>query len=329
MKRSGHIALAAILVIGLGGCASGGPKNPDTTGTPETKKEGIFFKTAKADLTGSAKAFKEDRRIAVPFYRITFTKTSKGTARARELMGKASMNVSQTLISSMNGVSEAAFQRITDQAYDDLLARLKDAGYDVLPLEEVQKAATYAALSQDYPDIDDDSSVCVPTGGKFPGQISTLGKNAALMADIKAGTMIVNLSVNYASLTKTEESGISSWTAGVDISQVAHVDGKIDMFTYAGAKCNSFNGCWGEQGTLHLGQSVHSEKAFGTLKDATTTGDTVVNILDKGLGLMQGQLKFGDKVRRVVMEADEAKYEDAALEAIKKANERFVAGMKQ
>jgi hypothetical protein len=98
----------------------------------------------------SIKGAKGAKRVAVPGYRVIFTTRSKVVARAEDWLGGvgggSSSGAKATMEVVLGNVDFATLQKITDAAYADFLDELKSSGIEVVPLETVTAAPSYAKL---------------------------------------------------------------------------------------------------------------------------------------------------------------------------------------
>lgn len=91
------------------------------------------------------KKFK-DNRIAVPVFRVAFVVETKATARSLSGFSRDRGAISSSLTVSLGGISKDVMQEITDQAYEDYLARLDDAGFDLVPFGEIRNTKGYEKI---------------------------------------------------------------------------------------------------------------------------------------------------------------------------------------
>jgi hypothetical protein len=98
----------------------------------------------------SLKAAKGAKRVAVPGYRVIFTTRSKVVARAEDWLGGVgggrSSGSKATMEVVLGNVDFATLQSIADAAYADFIDDLKTSGIEVVPLETVQAAPSWAKL---------------------------------------------------------------------------------------------------------------------------------------------------------------------------------------
>jgi len=322
----GATSMAAVLLTGcMGGSKPDQSFNSAGTVIPEKIMVGTFSKSPQADILGDVDDFSKDKRVFVPFFKVAFIKEAGESARETAMFGDANVNVH--VRSKLEGVSESALQRITDAAYSDLNKQLSAAGYEVLNKQDFSASKTYKGLDSDYPDVDDDVSEYTPTGMKFPGAFSVGSVTGNILADVKAAAIRADYTVNFVSFGKSSRESYGGVEASVSVGQVANVSGSLNGASYATAECNSFNGCWGKQVDLRMGQATYSEKPFGKLVDSQTSGEKTALAATAVLGALLGS-SSKTSFSTYSLIADESKYEAAATEALQLANTRFVDALK-
>ena len=90
---------------------------------------------AAIKLSGSpGNLLKRRKRVAVPAYHVTFIMQQQATA-------VAGIGARTRLNTVLTGISEQQMRRLTDEAYADLVAKLKAAGVDVVSAEEARSIA--------------------------------------------------------------------------------------------------------------------------------------------------------------------------------------------
>jgi len=318
--------LVLISLCFLAACTGATTASSTAAGVPEKAKSGVIFKTAKADLGGDADAIASDTRLSVPFFSVKFYKSSKDVAKSSTLFGGADDYVQARTDTKLAGVSDAAFQRITDQAYGDLIAQLQSAGIDLVPHATVQSATSYKSLDDARPITKSSASTHSPAGFRRTDMFSQVSAPAKIIADIEAGVLDVSYELNYVTAKKNAKAlHVDMVSASVDVAQVAHAVGQIRTMPFADAKCNSFNGCHGKISTLRLQQPTYSSIPFGSFENTTSdvraVAETAVNVLSMFSG---GSMRNSEEF---TLTADEKKFEQAALDALKQANAKLVQGI--
>lgn len=277
-------------------------------------------------VKGDLEALQDTKQIAVPFFRIKFLKETLAASQAKS--GFLSRGASASAKVNLAGVSDDAFQKITEQTYSDLLAKLRERNIEVLDKDTILSAKSYMKIKDKYPDIDDDESVHVPEGFKFPGGITiglTYGK---VLGDIKSAILSVDYVVNFVSFdSKTfVDVGVGGQSAEAEISAfpVLHVTGTASAIGYnAGEKCEKVSAaCAGGNSNASIGVPTYSTTNIGSISDVTSDGMKAAQAVTGLLSAVTG----GSKSKRANMEvsAEEAAYINAAVEALSKANDRFV-----
>ena len=86
------------------------------------------------------------KRIALPVYRVAFTVQTKATARSMSGFDNSRGAISTAMTVALAGIDNALMQSITDRAYKDYLTRLEEAGFDIVPFEEIQQTSGYQKI---------------------------------------------------------------------------------------------------------------------------------------------------------------------------------------
>ena len=332
-----RLLLAALLLImavpfqvaGPGKGKKGKKQKLAATGTviPEPIMVGRFKKKPQEDMVGDAKSVAGDATLMVPFFRIKFMKRTGDASSQSAFMGSAKDRVSVSIKASLEGIEEETFQEITDLAYTDLLDQLREVGYQVLDKDDFLGSTAYQKYKKTYPNSTGNYTAAVPQDMGYPG-FKGMGNNGGrLIADLKAGLLQVDYLLNFAAFGKSSSERFGTLSADLSVGQVAHVMGTLMAAQYEGAKCNSFNGCWGKMSNLRLGQVTYSTQEFGTFVDAMSKGAKAAQGAAKALSALTG----GSRSHRskLALQADAEKYKTAALEALREANRRYVQALKR
>ncbi|MBT4161974.1 MAG: hypothetical protein HOE54_11760 [Gammaproteobacteria bacterium] len=87
-----------------------------------------------------------DKRIAIPVYRVAFTVQTKTSARSMAGLDNSRGSITTSMTVALAGITNETMQRITDHAYEDYLTRLIEAGFDVVPFDEIQQTSGYKQI---------------------------------------------------------------------------------------------------------------------------------------------------------------------------------------
>jgi len=232
------------------------------------KKKGGFmvFKKELSDLKidGKEKSLRGKTKIAVPFFRVNFVTGDKYRNAVKTGMGA---NATSKVKSSLSGVETETFQAVTDEMHADFIRQLQQAGYDVIPTDDIQKTEKFAKLESDYPNVKRSVTKVTASSLPFPGKF----KNPApgISKELDAVVLKVDLNIDYLIINKNEKRfNITKDVSHVDVTQGINVTGTITAFT----KNNMV--------LITLQQPVTSQRPFGMVEDQTSTlskvNDTLV-----------------------------------------------------
>lgn len=278
-------------------------------------------------LLGSTEIFEKVKKVFVPYFRVDYNKSLVGhsTAKGGSWNSNLQARVSAKVVTT--GYSEEVFQKVTDQAYEDLISRLVEKGFEVISSNEAQtkSEAMQDKLSdwkEEYPNIDDETSVYVASGTTYPsGFFAALKPDNSLSMppndlndELEAGIVSVGYSVNYVFMGSSVEEGVRKVSAELSLGPVVNVGGYFQMFDN------------GEQSRLDMGQVAYSEIPFGNLVNSTSTASELAQGAVSVLGIFMGSGSSGS-FDDYTLTVDEEKFGVAMLDALKKANEGFVSAL--
>jgi hypothetical protein len=120
------------------GCASGKHISAFDLGAPIAAQSDAYIQV------DGAKRIRGTRKVALPYFQVEFAQQSSASAFAMSMdKGGSSKKTTVTL----TGVDPRQFQSIADDFYDAVVADLKAAGIEVVPLEELQATPEFKKLS--------------------------------------------------------------------------------------------------------------------------------------------------------------------------------------
>jgi len=270
--------------------------------------------------------FKGAKRVAISVFNVAFPDENSLTANMNTHNNIATYHNSSTLHTALQGVDQATRQRIADAAYAGFVSELKQAGYEVVEAAELARLAPEYSTWTAVPNFSQGryGAYVAPTGrsvyflqgdtakrdisGK-KGQLlspfrvldrpQALTRSPYLAYDAKLGVIAVTLVIDYGVYSTTGETKKLKvlpkveFTQGVTAQSGAFAD-TATLVEYWGPKSGGF------AGIAVLAAPVRSDQPFGEL-----TGGN-------------GQ---------VVVKADAAKFEQAALEVARTADAKLVAAM--
>lgn len=280
--------------------------------TAKKKKSGMFgirSEVPEVKMTyGKVKSLANVEKLIVPFYRINYLKSSNYKNESNNSYTKASARV----LSTLEGVSDDIFADMTEEAYADFKSKLEAAGYTVKSHEGMASVDKYLAKSK-YPSSDDTAYYSVPksvtyVGGKHSNaefKVHMAEKTNVMSVDLIADFVINNRNEKKFNLTRAKET--------VYTSQGANVGGNVAIRVP------------NRHVAMEIGQPPHSKIAFGTMTDATTGGDKAGDTAKMVAGALFGKGRMTrSTTKRKVVKAEEVKYREAMMDAIRQANTLIV-----
>ena len=270
--------------------------------------------------------FKGAKRVAISVFNVAFPDENALTANMHAKNNIAVYHNSSTLHTALQGVDQATRQRIADAAYANFVAELKQAGYEVVGPDELTKLAPEYATWTAAPSFSAGrfGAYVAPTGRSVyflqgdTAKRDISGKKGQLLSPFRAldrpqaltrspylahdgnlGIIAVTLVIDYGVYSTTGE------------TKKLKVEPKVDFLPGVTAQAGSFADTatlveyWGPKSggfaaIAVLAVPVRSDQPF-----AEVTG---------GNG-------------EVVVKADAAKFEQAAMEVARSANAKLVAAI--
>jgi len=315
------LVLSALLV--LSACA---PVKQADNVAPTVQKGGFMGLSKTKDVVvQGAKAVVGENRAVVPYFKVAYYTENNPAG----FTGNGGDRV--IIKSKLIGVDNGALQRITDQAYKNFVAQMKQEGIDVLPVSSLNKSATYQkfkgeTLYKDKALFGPDAVYVTPTGMKASDAKFTRGLEvSSIMKETNASLVDVTLYVTY--LSQRVESTMRVVT-GISIGQTTTVTPGSVMQFYGleASKCVGY--CPNTVANARLGQPVYKTEQVGELRETTTSEDKAGDIAVAALTwLTPGKNAQYNSTNRYELHADSAKYEKVVTETIKEATGKLVSSL--
>lgn len=146
--RSGGAVVGVLAVSGAVGESYAGSQEKGTTSLASIAMLPKTVPAFPVTLNGSSEKYLKNRpRIAVPAYAFGLQRESSITASAA---GKGSDITPRrtTIASHLSGISDELASQLAEEAYDDLVARLTAAGFDVVTPEQMAAAPHIQSLGR-------------------------------------------------------------------------------------------------------------------------------------------------------------------------------------
>ncbi|MEO6874171.1 MAG: hypothetical protein ABI222_05060 [Opitutaceae bacterium] len=283
-------------------------------------------KVAGDFLIQHSDGFKGAKRVAISVFNVAFPDENSLTANMHAKNNIASYHNSSTLHTALQGVDQATRQRIADAAYESFVSALKQAGYEVVERAELSRLAPEYTSWTAVPNFSSGrfGAYVAPTGRSvyfLPGDTAkrdVSGKKGQLFSPFRAldrpqafkrspylahdanlGIVAVTLVIDYGVYSTTGE------------SKKLKVLPKVDFLPGVTAQAGSF----ADTGTLaeYWGTNSGGFAAMAVLAAPVRSDEPFAEVTG-GNG-------------EVVVKADAAKFEHAAIEVARVADARLVAAM--
>ena len=286
-------------------------------------KEPAVFDPAADPATLAATFLKGDKlnvlsnikRIAIVGYRVEFGIENSGKASSSGTTGFTSSKADIKLV----GVSDATRQAIADALYDDFVAGLTAAGYEVIPYEVVKEEKTYKSMqarfhktfdpvgtqlgksvfvgAHDLPTYITNDDKHLGLGSAFGGGFTVQPQNIEpqIAKALDAAVIRATLDVQFADMTKSGGLFRSGSSVKTD-AQLALVPGwsQYLIVTPKG------------RARIALKQTVPIESDAIAMRDITTTAEKTTEAIGNAVsGLLTGG---SSKVRHYQADANDEKY---------------------
>jgi len=282
------------------------------------------------------KAFAGVKKVVIGSFKIGFITTKKEHAQA----GGSGVGGNSTAMMELHGITPTVMQSITEKAYQDLLAQLQAAGYEVAERAQLTSSEFGKADSKASPFTEEASFfgsdntvtyVAPESIGKlffFGGETAQRNGFGFNMPDVAASgfadknklpVMSVMYNLDFSS-NKSETGAFASFSA-VEVGQALSVAPGSGI-TLIGGQGGTFSTT---NGSLRLGQPIASPDPFGEITNTSSDGmvvlETTVNVASALLGGGTNQS------RDFSITADPAKYSSGAENILKKTNADLIRSM--
>lgn len=324
---------AAIALTSLAACSVTSTNEVIKPAEQASGPFGMF--THDAVKVEGGKAFVGVKKLVIGSFKVGFITTKKEHAKAGSGVGGNS-----SAMMELHGITPAVMQSITDKAYQDLLAQLQAAGYEVadrgqLASSEFEKSASKASpFTEEASFFGSDNTVTyvAPESiGKlyfFMGEtdqrngfnFNTPDMAASGFAD-KNKLPIISVMYNLDFSSNKSETGAFASFSAVEVGQALSVTpgSGIILIGGQGGTFSTTNG------SVKLGQPIASPEPFGEITNTTSGGmvalETTVNAASALLGGGTNQS------RDFSVTADPLKYSSGAESILKKTNADLIRSM--
>lgn len=294
--------------------------------------------------------FKGAKRVVIDQFGVEFISVLK----ARGKGGGSSAN----LDAKLEGVSDAAMQALTDRAYQDTVAALTQAGFEVLSTDELQAQPAYQALmakvGHESPYVVDDdkngySRIFAPTGmkavfrsgsdlrGSMGDRMDAFSsKNQGEFSEVAKSLGVYLLRFHFLASfgTKTASGGFfanmsgkarAAITAGPTLMAKSTM---MQVISHEGARLFA-NSPRGANATVCLDAPLTVQAEGYALEETTTAeskrGDGMANALSVGLNFLTGGRGASQTSNKTMaVKLTEENFNESYLRMIGQAREAFV-----
>ncbi|HEY8963517.1 MAG TPA: hypothetical protein VIN59_03530 [Alphaproteobacteria bacterium] len=307
---------------------------------PNEARSGLWGMNKQADLqVDNEKAFAGVNKVIIGSFKVGFLEGKKDSAKAGSGMGGKA-----TAKTSLEGLTPAVMQAVTDAAYKDFVTSLETKGYTVADRSQLLADAEYAGTESSPSPLREEASFfgsantvtyVAPSG--FEGIrffIGEAGKGTGLGAmngpwakaiKFAKNTGIPVLSVYYLVDYANTAGNVSHYAlmSSVNVGQGISATIGSGVMLVGGEAGGTFGP--NPNGSVKLGQAVFSEEKFGELRQDTTgagvAAEVALNIFTSALGGGSNQ------TREFTIVADPAKYQQVASNVLGQANNVLVSKM--
>lgn len=277
-----------------------------------------------------------DNRIAVPVFRVAFVLETKASARSMSGFSQDRGAISTSLTVGLGGVSVEVMQDITNQAYRDYLARLEDAGFGLVPFDEIKQTAGYQTIKftpEGYSKSINGTSYLVftPTGmplfWDFGNVIGNAGFSTGqpfnkISSETTSTVILPTLVVNFAEMSSSGRSFFAS-KASVGAEMGITLNDQTTYHMRVGHPKMSTAVTFMADARVNEAFSVGGN--FGEMADVSSSDNRA---LMGALSLLSGTALSSSVRDRSIVRADPVAYQQLALTALASGNEAFVMALK-
>lgn len=303
--------------------------------------------------TDNLAALKGARRIAIDQFGVEFITQLKANGTG----GGSSASVHVALA----GVSDQAMQEVTDKAYNDTVASLTAAGFDVVPMDALLAQPEYQALAEKngHPspyEVDDSRSVSrivAPTGmraffqtaggdrGSMSERFTALnGANGARSSELARSMGLHFVRFHFlASFGTAAASGgfLANFTGKARASVEAGPNLMVNetqaqIISQEGQRIFLTTSRSGVNGAVYLSKPLQFPNTGFALKETTTAesrrSDGLANALSIGLAFLSGNSASQTRNSTAEVHLDEATFKESYSGMIAAARDAMVARLK-
>jgi hypothetical protein len=283
----------------------------------------------------NAKAFKGKQEVVIGSFKVSFITFDKSSSKATSSMASSDPSYAKmTLRAKLDGVTDATFQQITNDAYADFLTQLQASGYTLGERSRIESTPSYSKLPATTNPHKVTSSFKSVTGGSresatfAPTGLPLYHKGndyepaapfemASVAGESGIPTLNVHYIVHFALFQGKTSRSSSSKSASMTMGQMVRMEHGSQLGFVAGGGSTFSN----PNGNVKLTWGETSEMTFGETSDATSGAQEAANTFSSVVGLFSGS---SASAREYLMMADPVKYSAAAKDVIHRTSGQFV-----
>lgn len=283
------------------------------------------------DVSSMKVLFKKQNRVAIAGYQVAFVTRNKATAKAAGMLSSGS-GAKASLQTFLGNVDHELMQSIVDEAHAKFVAKMQEAGLEIVPMETVKAAAAFqqfetvpASATQGYNvEFQGAHYTILPATGlplwfnQYDGLAGGKGskKNMKLMAqlskELDAAVLQPSIAVDFAYLEKSggmlaNRASVEALNGMMVVPAASVFWGSVETLTYT----KFVDGFWAEGGT---GKWVSADEA---------NNRSLVKGL-AGLGIDIGPVS---SKKAIVLEADRDAFREKTLDLLEGTSEAYRKGV--
>ena len=282
-------------------------------------------------MSGKTKILGMQPKIALVGYNVGGYTTATATGKASgDLLGY-SQGSRTTITMNASGITPEILQRVSDSAHDDLVAKLTQAGFQVVTAQQVKATPSSGNLKfgeQTYQttlttDLGKKTVIVAgPTGVGTQKHVAigkgALSGNAIIKPSKELGAIMLmpNLVLDFAAL---KAKGGAMTTRSSASGNVRFAIDTASQMNFQASKGRFLDG-WLNYG---IKNPVISDANFAVLSE--NKGKSKSNTFERGLGAALGMATGAKKTKAVDVAVDPLRYEALAMSAAAGWNDAFVA----
>ena len=248
-------------------------------------------------------------RIAVPVFRVAFVIQTKASAHSMSGFDRSRGGISSSLTVTLGGIDAAVMQETTDRAYQDYLARLTAAGFDVVSFSEIKQTSGYQKIK------------FVPDGYSKSANGTTGQPFNRISSETLSTVILPTLVVNFAEMSSSGRK-FAATSASVGAEMGITLNEQSTYHLRVGHPKMSTAVTF--MGDARVKESFSVVGDFGEMREVGSSDDrALMGLLSLGMGTA-----LSSRVSETrIVSAEPKAYQQLALTALASGNEAFVEAL--